>query len=93
MVNTIQLPIVHTFVLLHSVSVDSMLITDNVSYTKILRRLFAVGLLVAFIFISAKPSFENFLSEKVITDTSEVPSEELLSPALTICMEIVGSYL
>ena len=91
MVNTIQLPIVHTFVLLHSVSVDSMLITDNVSYTKILRRLFAVGLLVAFIFISAKPSFENFLSEKVITDTSEVPSEELLSPALTICMEIVGS--
>ena len=91
MVNTIQLPIVHTFVLLHSVSVDSMLITDNVSYTKILRRLFAVGLLVAFIFISAKPSFENFLSEKVITDISEAPSEELQSPALTICMEIVGS--
>ena len=91
MVNTIQLPIVHTFVLLHSVSVDSMLITDNVSYPKILRKLFAFGLLIAFIFVSAKPSFENFLSEKVITDTSEVPSEELLSPALTICMEIVGS--
>ena len=70
-----------------------MLITNNILYTKILRRLFAVGLLVAFIFISAKPSFENFLSEKVITDTSEVPSEELLTPALTICMEIVGSKL
>ena len=59
------------------------------SYIKILRQLFAATLLIAFIFISAKPSFENFMSEKVITEISEIPEQQLRSPTLTICIEIV----
>ena len=59
------------------------------SFLKLLQGLLAFGLLVAFIFSSAKPSIVNFLSTKVVTDLSEVQKEELQSPAVTICIEIV----
>ena len=38
------------------------------TFTKILRALFAVGLLIAFLRFSAIPSIENFTSEKVVTE-------------------------
>ena len=59
------------------------------SFLKLFRGLLAFGLLVAFIFSSAKPSIVNFLSTKVVTDLSEVQKEELQSPAVTICIDIV----
>ena len=59
------------------------------SFLKLLKGLLAFGLLVAFIFSSAKPSIVNFLSTKVVTDLSEVQKEELQSPAVTICIDIV----
>ena len=59
------------------------------SFAKILRGLLAFGLLIAFIFSSAKPSIVNFLSTKVVTDLSEVQKEELQTPAVTICIDIV----
>ena len=59
------------------------------SNAKILRGLLAFILLIAFIFSSAKPSIVNFLSTKVVTDLSEVQKEELQTPAVTICIDIV----
>ena len=59
-------------------------------HTQVLRAFLAFGLLFAFIRTSAKPSIENFLSEKVVTDETEINKGVLQSPAMTICPEIVG---
>ena len=58
--------------------------------TQILRALLACGLLFAFIMTSAKPSIKNFLSEKVVTDETEMNTGVLQAPAMTICPQIVG---
>ena len=64
--------------------------TIEKTHTQILRAFLAFGLLIVFIMTSAKPSIENFLSEKVVTDETEKNTGVLQSPALTICPEIVG---
>ena len=58
--------------------------------TQILRALLGCGLLFAFIMTSAKPSIKNFLSEKVVTDETEMNTGVLQAPAMTICPQIVG---
>ena len=60
------------------------------TFTKILRALFAVGLLIAFLRFSAIPSIENFTSEKVVTEETENNNISLQSPAITICLMIVN---
>ena len=59
-------------------------------HTQVLRAFLAFSLLFAFIITSAKPSIENFLSEKVVTDETEKNTGVLQSPAMTICPQIVG---
>ena len=56
---------------------------------RILKALFAIGLLIAFIELSAIPSIKNFMSEKVVTEETENKTGELQSPAITLCAEIV----
>ena len=56
---------------------------------RILKALFALGLLIAFIELSAIPSIKNFMSEKVVTEETENKTGELQSPAITLCAEIV----
>ena len=58
--------------------------------TQILRTLFIVGLFVVFIFFSAEPSIQNFMREKVVTDETADYKRELQSPAMTICLDVVG---
>ena len=59
--------------------------------TKLLRAFFAVGLLIAFYRFSAKPSIEIFLNEKVVTEETENNTGLLQTPAITLCLEIVGT--
>ena len=55
------------------------------SYYIFLRALLGIGLFIAFIFISAKPSLVNFNHKKVMTDVSKIKQETLMTPAVTIC--------
>lgn len=57
----------------------------NLSFYSFLRVLLGIGLFIAFIFISAKPSLENYNNKKVMTDVSKIKQETLMTPAVTIC--------
>ena len=57
---------------------------------KVFKALFALGLLIAFIELSARPSIKNFMSEKVVTEETEDKTGELPFPAVTLCAKIVG---
>ena len=61
------------------------------TFTKILKAFFAVGLFIAFLRFSAKPSIENFRSEKVVAEETENNTGLLQTPAITLCLEIVGT--
>ena len=61
------------------------------TFPKILRAFFAIGLLIAFLRFSAKPSIEIFLNEKVVTEETENNTGLLQTPAITLCLEIVGT--
>ena len=66
-----------------------MLKTEK-TFGKVLNALFALGLLIAFIELSAKPTIKNFMSEKVVTEETENKTGELQVPAITLCAKIVG---
>ena len=60
------------------------------TFGKVLKALYALGLLIAFIILSAKPSIKNFMSEKVVTEETEDKTGKLQFPAITLCAKIVG---
>ena len=49
----------------------------------------ALGLFIAFIFTSAKPSIINYNKQKVMTDVSKLKQDTIMNPAVTICVNMV----
>ena len=59
----------------------------------ILRIAFLLGLFIAFILTSAEPSINNFMRERVTIDDSKVETDQLQSPAVTVCVHTVSDSL
>ena len=55
-----------------------------------LRVIILVGLFIAFILTSAEPSIKNFMRERVTIDVSKVETDQLQSPAVTVCVHTVS---
>ena len=56
----------------------------------ILRIAFLLGLFIAFILTSAEPSINNFMRERVTIVVSKVETDQLQSPAVTVCVHTVS---
>ena len=54
------------------------------------RVIILVGLFIAFILTSAEPSIKNFMRERVTIDVSKVETDQLQSPAVTVCVHTVS---
>ena len=59
------------------------------TYYIFLKASLALGLFIAFIFTSAEPSILNYNRHKVMTDVSKVKQETIMTPAVTICVNMV----
>ena len=60
------------------------------TYYIVLKAFLALGLFIAFIFTSAKPSIRNYNKQKVMTDVSKLKQETIMNPAVTICVHMVN---
>ena len=58
-----------------------------------LRVIILVGLFIAFILTSAEPSIKNFMRERVTIDVSKVETDQLQSPAVTVCVYTVSALI
>ena len=59
------------------------------TYFIFVRAFLALGLFIAFIFTSAKPSIINYNKQKVMTDVSKLKQDTIMNPAVTICVHMV----
>ena len=59
------------------------------SYYIFLKALLGIGLFIAFLYTSAEPSLANYYSRKVMTDASKIQQKTLMTPAATICVDMV----
>ena len=59
------------------------------SYYIFIKALLGIGLFIAFIYTSAEPSLANYNRKKVMTDASKIKQETIMTPAATICVDMV----
>ena len=59
------------------------------TYYIFLKTFIALGLFIAFIFTSAEPSIVNYNRHKVMTDVSKSKQEAIMTPAVTVCINMV----
>ena len=59
------------------------------TYYIFLKAFLALGLFIAFIFTSAKPSIINYNKQKVMTDVSKLKQDTIRNPAVTVCVNMV----